>query len=169
MGGGGGGVTVTAAEPDPAVTSEIDSLLNGARSSMLSDLEYNSVVGEVAQDHAQDMVDRDYLSISDPGTSCENGTRLCDMGDDLNDRNRRWDEIVQMVAEGDKTVTVVFNEFENRDINNNEGNGDLGDKLDFALQVEENYEFFALGKAGSGADTKWALIVVDPQDSWSER
>ncbi len=172
MGGGGGSdVSVTSAEPDPTVTAEIGSLLNGARSTMLPGLEYQADVGRVAQTHAQAMVDEPFLNIFVPGSTGCAGPRggECDMGDALNGISRNWDEIVQMVAQGDQSVTVLWTEFQGRTSVDNVGEGDTWDKLDGALEFDGDYEFFGLGKAGSGSDTKWALLVVDPFEFWSER
>jgi hypothetical protein len=176
MGGGGDSVSMTPAvsrEPAPEVTSAITMEMDGARSSGLEPIFYNATVGRVAQSHAQDMVDRNYFSIFEDGTdTCAGVGGLCDMGDDLNDISRNWDEIVQMVARGDKSIPVLFSEFRGRTVDNNVGDGDLGEKLDDGLQfqdfVGEGYEFFGLGKAGSGDDTKWAFIFVDPR-GWSDR
>ncbi len=174
MGGDGGSdddvVVAPSAEPDPAVTAEIGTMLNNARSGSLSGLKYNDEVGVIAQSHAQDMVDRNYLSTFDKESSGCAGPRggECDMGDDLVAAGLSWVEIVQMVAEGDKPVSTVYSEFDSREISDGV-EGDLGSKLQGALEFDEGYEFFALGKAGSGNDTKWALIVVHPDQSWSER
>lgn len=175
--GGGGGPQVTQSQPDIATNNEMGTILNNARSSTLPGLEYNSVVGTVAQNHAQDMVNRNYLSTFDQGTTGFAGPRggEADMGDDLNALNRRWDEIVQMVAQGDKASTqALFDEFLARtsastDANGNIIEGDIGDKLQAALDTDVDFEFFGLGKAGSGSNQKWALIVVDPDSSWTDR
>ncbi len=169
--GSGGGPQVTQSQPDIATNNEMGIILNNARSSMLPGLEYNSVVGTVAQNHAQDMVNRNYLSTFDQGTTGFAGPRggEADMGDDLNALNRRWDEIVQMVAQGEKASTqALFDEFLARTAGSGI-EGDIGDKLQAALDTDVDFEFFGLGKAGSGSNQKWALIVVDPDSSWSNR
>lgn len=171
MGSGSGGVEITPDPIDPVANAEIGTILNGTRTaSGLEGLEYNSVVGRVAQDHAQDMLNRNYLSIFDQGTTGFAGPRggEGDMGDDLNAANRRWDEIVQMVAQGDMTVADLNAEFLARQ-NTDPIEGDIGSKLQAALDTDTDFEFFGLGKAGSGSNQRWALIVVDPAASWSNR
>lgn len=171
-GGGGGSMTPASTEPEPAVTNSISAAMSGTRSNSLSPVFYNTAVGRVAQDHAQDMVDRGYTSIFDRDTTgCAGPMGQCDMGDDLNTIRRNWDEIVQMVAEGDKSVPVVFQEFRDRTNGNNVGDGDLGFKLNEALTLPEfeQYEFFGLGKAGTGSNTRWAFIFVAPREDWSDR
>ncbi len=165
--GGGGGVDLTPSAPEASVTAEIGTALQGARAAGLSELTYNSQVGRIAQDHANDMFERNYLSIFERDSTDGTASDLRrDMGDDLNDANLRWDEIVQMVAQGDMTVVDVYAEFETR---GREVEGDIASKLNGAMEFDEPYEFFGLGKAGSGDNQRWALLLVDPMDYWSER
>ncbi|MCK0095741.1 CAP domain-containing protein [Yoonia sp. F2084L] len=170
MGGGSGSdIDVVRTEPEASVTSELGTIIENSRGAGLSGLSYDSRVGAIAQDHANDMFARDYLSIyeldSTDGTAPD-GRR--DMGDDLNDAGLGWEAIIQMVAEGEMTVMQVYQEFEGRPRGSGiEGNfsGDLAD----AIELEEGYEYFALGKAGSGSDQKWTLLLVHPMPFWSDR
>lgn len=167
-GSGGGGVTITPDPIDTASNDQMDTLLNNARNVNFDGVEYNAVVGRVAQDHAQDMFDRNYLSTFDRGTTGGPTGGEIDMGDDLVAANRGWDEIVQMVAQGEMDIPTLLVEFRGREITDGI-EGDLGFKLDAALEDDEDFEFFGLGKAGTGADQRWAFILVDPASSWSNR
>jgi hypothetical protein len=164
---GSDSVTMTPGGPDPIDTvanNAMGASLAGARGAGLGDIVYNPTVGRVAQDHAQDMFDRNYLSIYDLGTTGFAGPRggEADLGDDLNAAGIAWDEIIQMVAQGEMDVPTLFAELQARDIGDGiEGN--VGTQLQNALEFDDPYEFFGLGKAGTGAEQRWALFIVDPQ------
>ena len=169
MGSGGDDVTVGV---DTAANQQLGALLADVRTGddvttgdPLSALTYHPGVGQIAQDHAQDMFDRDYVSIYELGsTGCGGINDACDMGDDLNAQGLRWEDILQMVAEGDMTVQQVYQEFLD---NGSSASGDNAAKWD-DIKDTEGWEFFGLGKAGSGADQKWALLIVWPS-GWSDR
>lgn len=158
--GVGNGVDLTPSSPDAAVTSQAQSSLDGTRIANAQDtLTYNATVGRVAQSHANDMFDRNYLSILELGSDLGGGV-MRDLGDDLNDSRLFWDEIIQMVEQGDMTVDDVLTQFATS------GSADTGvgsDQNDFGNAMNNaDYELFGIGKAGSGDDTRWALLLVDP-------
>jgi hypothetical protein len=161
-------VDLTPSTPSVSMNNDMGAILNGARTGGLEPLVYDGRVGQIAQNHANDMFDRDYLSIYELGST--NGTApdgRRDLGDDLNAANLRWEQIEQFVAEGDKTVAVLFNEFSNRPLGGPiEGSIDQG--MDDALELAD-FEFFGIGKAGSGSDQKFALLLVHPMSYWSDR
>jgi hypothetical protein len=157
-GGGGGGddMELTPDTPNAFVTTSMNAILSGARTNGF-DLEYEPTVGRVAQEHANKMFERDFVSIFDPGTDNGMGGER-DMGDALVDRGLLWDEIIQMVARGDLSVQEVYDGWETGGSTND---GSSATDLEGALDLEE-YEYFGLGKAGSGDDQYWALLLVDP-------
>ncbi|WP_234417002.1 CAP domain-containing protein [Loktanella sp. Alg231-35] len=168
-GGGGGDVDLTPSTPSASMNTEMGMTLNGARTGGLDPLVYDGRVGQIAQNHANDMFERDYLSIYEMGSTGFGGPRggERDMGDDLNAAGLGWEQIEQFVAEGDKTVAVLFDEFSNRPIGGPiEGSIDQG--MDDVLELAE-FEFFGIGKAGSGSDQKFALLLVHPMSFWSDR
>lgn len=160
---GSDSVTMTPGGPDPIDIVANDTMgasLNGARAAGFADIVYNPTVGRVAQDHANDMFARGYLSIYELGSTDGTTNGLRDMGDDLNDAGVVWTELRQLVAQGDMTAQMAFDEFR---ANGSAPGSDGSNAADLdAAFLDEEFEFFGLGKSGTGADQKWALLVVWP-------
>ena len=154
MGSGGDDVDLTPSSPDMAANNAMGSALNDVRASnSVFDLEYDPTVGQTAQIHANDMFENGAVSIFLAGSGK-------DMGDTLNqDFNFAWVDIVQMVNQGDMTVEEALAEWQ---ANGSPGgsNGSTASELEFSLE-ENDFDFFGLGKAGSGSDTYWALLIVN--------
>ncbi|MDP5083859.1 MAG: hypothetical protein NWQ23_00465 [Yoonia sp.] len=158
--GVGNGVDLTPTRPVEDVTSQAQASLDGLRAANLASLQFDSRVGLIVQNHANDMFNRNYLSIFEAGSDVGGGVER-DLGDDLNDAGLPWDEIVQMVAQGDLAVSEVMTGF----ATTGSAAGSQGsNQVDLANALaSEDYELFGLGKAGTGADVRWALLLVDPQ------
>ncbi len=166
-GGGGGGVDLTPDAPDAMMNTSMGSLMNGVRSATLFDIEYSPEVGQAAQDHANDMLINDYTGTT--GTFMENGMPVVRDGADTARQvyNVTWNDFLHMVArgegaDGDGSVESIFNQWTTTGSNGDAGPGSGQGALQFnaALQ-EEAWDLFGLGKAGTGADARWMLILLD--------
>lgn len=155
-GGGGGGVDLTPDVPDATMNSEMGAILNDVRTANgRFDLEYESTIGRAAQIHANDMYEAGRPSI----LLSSNGQ---DMGDTLrDDLFFNWSFIEQFANQGDYTVQELFDEISTNGSAPGSGGSTASNLNDFALD-DDSFEFFGLGKAGSGSDQYWALLLVDP-------
>lgn len=156
---GGGSDSSTDLTPDgPSVSlnNDFGVLMNGVRlteNPSASALTYDARLGQAAQIHANDMFTRDYTSIFVQGSDNGMGGEQ-DLGDLVNDQGYAWQDIGQLVEEGDHTLATVLDEWSDDDclaVN--------------AKCIEESlFEDFGFAKAGSGSDQRWVLILTDPQD-----
>ena len=155
MGSGGDDVDLTPSSPDLAANNAMGSALNDVRAANSAiDLEYDPTVGRVAQIHANDMFENSTVSIflSDSGR---------DMGDTLNlDFTFPWSVIVQMVNQGDMTVEEALAEWQANGSPAGSGGSTSIELQDGLSDDSADFEYFGLGKAGSGSDTYWALLIV---------
>ena len=143
--GGSGESTV---EGVPDMSAEFGGLLNGVRmGSGEGQVFYQPVLTTAAQTHADDLLANNTLSIFLSGTTT-------DMGDTLNSLGYSWQDIGQMIAQGDFTTQSVLNEWA---ANGSQGDGGDADELTFS-----DYLDFGIAKAGSGSDARWVLILTNP-------
>lgn len=150
MGGGDSSsdtiVDLTPATPDVAMNTEFTTLLNDVR--MPGDeVAYNAAIGRAVQDHANDMVERDYFSVSVLGDPD---------GDDIGDRVREagydWSVILQLIEQGNFTLDEALNEFDNT--------GDCGGGGQDNCIDDDRFTDFGIAKAGSGSGQKWVLVLA---------
>ncbi|MFQ1702771.1 CAP domain-containing protein [Loktanella agnita] len=151
MGGGDGtSVDLTPSGPSASMNAEFNPLLNGVRMDAgESELFYDERVGQAAQIHANDMLVNNELSIFLAGTER-------DMGDTLNSLGYGWQDIGQMVAQGNYSLAGVLSEWEANGSPAGSGGGG-SDELTF-----EDYVEFGIAKAGSGNDQRWVLLLTNP-------
>ncbi|MEL6681360.1 MAG: hypothetical protein AAFQ09_01800 [Pseudomonadota bacterium] len=152
MGGGdssssGPSVDLTPDAPDVAMNMQFETLLNGMR--MGNDVTYDSDIGRAVQDHANDMFERDYLSVSIQGDPMNR-----DIGDLVTAAGYTWSEILQLVEQGEFTLDEVLAEFDNT--------GACGGGGQDLCIDDELFENFGIAKAGSGSDQKWVLVLASP-------
>ena len=95
---GGGESTVSGVSN---MNAEFGGLLNGVRmGSGASSVTYDSRLGRAAQIHADDMVNRGYLTVTIPGT-VGNNNGMQDVGDLVTAQGYTWSFIAQLVEQGD--------------------------------------------------------------------
>ena len=155
MGGGGGSSTVggsTVSNPvDATMNSSFETILNGSRTMNAT---WDSRVARGAQEHADDMINNSYLSINIPGTTNpNNASGMQDIGDRVTAAGYTWNDLTQLVTEGDLTLNELFAEFSA--IPCGGGGQDL-------CITDSTFQNFGLGKADNGGDPKWALVMVSP-------
>ncbi|MDX8354630.1 hypothetical protein [Cognatiyoonia sp. IB215182] len=146
------GVDLTPDTPDVAMNMDFGTQLNGMRMAG-TEVDYDATAGRAAQIHANDMFEKDYLSIFLPGTTAPMGGEK-DIGDTLNELGLTWQDIGQFIAQGDFTTTTLLDEWAT---NGSQGDGSAAEDLTF-----EDFELFGLAKAGSGSDQRWVLVLVNP-------
>lgn len=148
MGGGSdSGVDLTPSSPDVAMNNDFGALLNGVR---VNDASYDARLGRAAQIHANDMVDRDYLSVTIPGT-VGNNNGMQDIGDLITAQGYTWADLAQLVEQGEYTLAEVLTEFQSVDC------GNAGQ--DLCLE-DSTFTDFGIAKAGAGVDQKWVLVLT---------
>lgn len=145
----GADVDLTPDAPDVAMNTQFGTLLNGMRTG--ANLTYDSDIGRAAQEHANDMIDRNYFSVTIPGTT-GNNNGMEDIGDRVTRAGYTWSDIVQLIEQGDFTLDEALAEFDNA------GNcGGAGQDLCF---TSEDLTDFGIAKAGAGSGQKWVLVLA---------
>lgn len=162
-------VTTARASVDPVMNRQLEATLAQSRMAGLNPILFETRTATAAQVHANDMVDGNYLSIiipgrdsvpDDPNDAGSIGIQAWDMGDTLReDLGLDWNDIVQMVGAGDMTADQMLANW--RAAGSPAGSGG-GAAIDLTgTDTIAEFNFFGIAKAGTGANTKWALIVVD--------
>ena len=158
-GGGGGGddggdggtpVDLTPDAPDATLNSDFGMLMNGSRSASKPDLVYNDTVGKVAQAQANVMFEDGHLSEWESGTA---GVGR-DVGDRLNDEGYSWFSYAARTEQGENTVADQMTEFED----------DICQGSAITCFEVTEFEEFGIARAGAGDDTKWMLILTEPNN-----
>lgn len=146
--GGSSTVDLTPSAPSTTLNSSFGTLMNNTRLALNGTapaLAYDADVGRAAQLHANDMYTRNYDSIFIQGGGGD------DIGDRVTAQGYSWEDIAQLIDRGDATVQQQVDAFaaENCTIN---------------TTCYENADFahFGVGRAGSGADMRWVLVLTDP-------
>lgn len=156
-GGGGGGdsvVDVTPSSPDVTMNDDFGTLLNGVRvDAGETSVTYDGRIGQAVQDHANDMVERDFLGILIPGAVNAAGDAK-DIGDLVTEEGYSWALIQQLVAQGEFTLEEALEEFDNT--------GACGGAAQDNCITDDRFENFGIAKAGVGEDQKWAFVLADP-------
>lgn len=154
MGGGGGGVDVTPSSPSVSMNNDFGTLLNGVRMGAgEAAVSYDSRIGQAAQDHANDMINRNYFTVTIPGT-VGNNNGMEDIGDRVTAEGYSWQTIVQLIEQGDYTLTEALNAFDN--------SGACGGGGQDPCIVDDRLQNFGIAKAGAGAGQKWVLVLTEP-------
>lgn len=150
MGGGSGsGVDPTPAAPSVTMNNEFGTLLNGVRMGAGEDaVSYDSRLGQAAQDHANDMVDNNYFDIIIPNSGG------MDIGDRVTAEGYDWATIVQLIEQGDYTLSEALAELDN--------SGACGGPAQQACITDDRLADFGIAKAGVGDDQKWVLVLTEP-------
>lgn len=155
MGGGsdssGADVDLTPDAPDVAMNMQFGTLLNGMR--MGNDLAYDADIGRAAQEHANDMIDRNYFSVTIPGTT-GNNNGMEDIGDRVTAAGYTWSDIVQLIEQGDFTLDEALAELDNV--------GNCGGPAQDLCITDSSLTDFGLAKAGAGDGQKWVLVIASP-------
>lgn len=162
-------VSTARASIDPVMNQQLEATLSQSRMAGLAPIAFETRTATAAQIHASDMVDGNYLSIiipgrdsvpDDPTDAGTLGIQAWDMGDTLReDLGLDWDGIVQMVGAGDMTADAMLANWRAAGSPAGSGGGAAVDLTGTDSIAEFN--FFGIAKAGSGANTKWALILVE--------
>ena len=148
-GGGGGGVDTTASGPDVSLNNDFGTLLNDVRMGAgEAAVTYDARLGRAAQKHADDMVARNYFDVVIEGSGGD------DIGDRINDENYSWALLVQLIEQGDYTLSEAMAEFDN--------SGACGGGGQNPCVTDDRLQDFGLAKAGSGAGQKWVLVLTQP-------
>ncbi len=147
-------VDLTPDQPDVAMNTEFGTLLNGMR--MGNDATYDSRIGRAAQLHANDMIDRDYFAVTIPGT-VGNNDGMEDIGDRVTAQGYIWSDIVQLIAQGDFTVSEALAELDNA--------GECGGGGQDLCITSVFLTDFGIAKAGAGDGQKWVLVLAGQGDS----
>ncbi|WP_019956859.1 CAP domain-containing protein [Yoonia vestfoldensis] len=143
MGSGGTGVDVV---PAPSVSlvanNTLGPLLNDVRAANDADpLNFNNRLALAAQVHANDMLRNDFFS--------HTGSDASEVGDRVTAQGYTWSRVGENIAQGHQSEAAVM-----RGWTNSPGH--------HRNNIDPNYQDFGLGKAGSGGDLHWVLVLATP-------
>ena len=161
-------VAVASAGVDTVMNQQLEATLAGTRMAGLDALVYDSRAATATQIHVNDMVANGYTSIIIPGKDSDpdtDGIQDWDMGDTVReDLGLDWDDILQMVGTVDGTYDQMLAEWYAN--GSTAGSGGQDATAMAGINTVPGFNVFGIAKAGSGADTRWALLVleVDPSD-----
>ncbi|MEM7724672.1 MAG: CAP domain-containing protein, partial [Pseudomonadota bacterium] len=135
--------------PSTSLNSSFGTLMNNTRlaaNSGANTLVYDSDVGRAAQLHANDMYTRNYDSVQILGGGGD------DIGDRVTDQGYSWEDIAQLIDRGENTTADQVAAFSD----------DVCDAPNGTCFARNNFAHFGVARAGSGADTRWVLVLTDP-------
>lgn len=143
MGSGGTGVDVA---PAPSVSlaanNTLGPLLNNVRAANDADpLSFDNRLALAAQVHANDMLRNDFFS--------HTGSDDSEVGDRVTAQGYRWSHVGENIAKGYQSEASVMTGW-----TNSSGHHDNN--------INPNYRDFGLGKAGSGSNLHWVLVLATP-------
>lgn len=147
--GGSSTVDLTPSAPSTSLNSSFGTMMNNTRlatNASAPALVYDSDVGRAAQLHANDMFTRNYDSVQILGGG---GT---DIGDRVTDQGYSWEDIAQLIDRGENTTAAQVAAFSD----------DVCDAPNGTCYNRTNFAHFGVARAGSGADTRWVLVLTDP-------
>lgn len=151
MGGGSGSetsvstLTATETESRPSLPSlpsnnTFGGLLNNTRAANgAGAVAFDARLGQAAQSHADDMLRQNYLS-HDGKNGSTVGTRVRAAG-------YNWTAVAENIAQGQQTEESVMQSWTNSSGHHRNN-------------INPTYEHFGLGKAGSGGDKRWVLVLA---------
>jgi len=138
---GGPGFTPPPIAGRPEAPSDVSfaSLLNGVRiSNGAESVIYDPNLGLAAQSHADDMLSQDYFShVSLDGSTFTDRAEAA--GYD-------WVALGENIAQGQTSQTEVMDDWTNSPGHH-------------ANNISTSFEDFGLGRAGTGSDTRWVLML----------
>lgn len=143
---GGGGVDLTPSAPSVSSNQTVGQAMNAVR--VGSNLLYNQSVGQAAQLQANDMYTYNYNTEIDPNDPTDG-----DVGDRLVAQNYQWDNYEALLDQGDRSLGQQISIF----------NAETCTGSQLCIN-DPGLEDFGFAKAGSGADTRWVLILGDPSN-----
>lgn len=143
MGSGGTGVDVA---PAPSVSlaanNTLEPLLNNVRAVNGADpLSFDNRLALAAQVHANDMLQNDFFS--------HTGSDDSDVGDRVTAQGYTWSRVGENIARGHQSEAAVMTGWTNSPGHHRNN-------------IDPNYRDFGLGKAGSGGDLHWVLVLASP-------
>lgn len=141
MGSGGTGADVTPApNASVAANNTLGPLLNDVRAANgAAPLRYDSRLARAAQGHADDMLRNGFFS--------HTGTRNTSVGDRVTAQGYLWSGVAENIAQGYQSEASVMTGWTNSSGHH-------------ANNINPSYQEFGLGKAGSGSDLRWVLVLA---------
>lgn len=128
---------------DPVMDRSFASILNDLRlDNGAGPVTYNALLDQAAQGHADDMFVNDYFSHVD-----RNGNRV---GTRVTATGYKWKSVGENLGRGYRNEAHVLEGWKNSPSHH-------------AGQINPEYEEFGLGRAGSGRDARWVLVLADPK------
>jgi len=150
-GGGGGasgpvstGPSPSTPSPTPAAPSTVDNLsfaglLNNVRvANSASPVTFDARLGTAAQTHANDMLANNYFS--------HTGLNGSSPGDRITATGYNWQTYGENIAQGQTSQAQVLTAWTNSPGHH-------------ANDINPNFEDFGLGKAGTGSNARWVLVL----------
>ena len=163
MGGGSDDVSIanqmgdlTPSSPDLSLNNDFGTIMNNARTAS-GDIAFDNRLASAAQKHANDMFTRNFdtVTVKDEMIADSNepsGFRLKDLGDLANSEGYDWVDLGQLIARGEATPAEAEARWSNETC------------LDAVRTCfNDPFENFGLGKAGSGGDQRWVMILANPK------
>ncbi|MEM6386661.1 MAG: hypothetical protein AAF718_10535 [Pseudomonadota bacterium] len=156
-GGGGGtggagtsGTNLTPSAPSVSLNSSFGATMQGVRATrtVLPALTYDPVVGQAAQEHANDNFLNDRATT--PGDTIDG----IDIGSRITNLGYAWEDIEVLRDRGERTVAEQATRVANDTSCDAFGGSFCVDQAEF--------EHFGVGRAGSGGDMRWVFIMTDP-------
>lgn len=151
----GGGAEGLGTFPDPLMpdpeTYQINPVQDASFATILNNVRldagsgpvtYNALLDQAAQGHADDMLANDYFSHTDL-----KGNRV---GARVTATGYKWKRAGENLGKGHTSEAQVLQ-------------GWVNSPSHQAGQTEPAYEHFGLGRAGTGRDTRWVLVLADPK------
>jgi len=124
--------------------ASFEKLINGVRRKAGADpVSYNGKLNRAAQNHAKDMLKHDYFS-----HTSRDGRSLSDR---VTATGYKWRKVGENIGMGQTSEKEVLT-------------GWVGSPGHQKNNIDPDFEEFGLGRAGSGADTRWVLVFGDPAE-----
>ena len=131
--------------PAPAAPSTVDNLsfagmLNNVRvANSAAVVTFDARLGTAAQTHANDMLANNYFS--------HTGLNGSNAGDRIKAAGYNWQTYGENIAQGQRSEAEVLTAWTNSPGHH-------------ANDINPNFKDFGLGKAGTGSDTRWVLVLA---------